>query len=195
MENQISQLDARGMACPTPVVQTKKALENISNGKILTIVDNEVARDNIIKFAKNQEFHYDIEEKGSDFYITITKGEVAVNIKQTPSDTVILISSSTLGRGNDELGATLMKSYLYALNESEPLPKAVLLINSGVFLTVEGSEVLEHLMNLEKQGVEILSCGLCLDYYNVKEKLCTGQITNMYSIIEKMNSALKVINL
>jgi selenium metabolism protein YedF len=195
MENKVTELDARGLQCPAPVIQTKQALDSLEKGKLLTIVDNEVARDNIIKFARNQALEFGVEEKGEDFYITITKSKINSHVDQVPSGTVILVSSNTLGRGDDQLGSTLMKSYLYALNESEPLPEAILFINGGVKLPSEGSEVVEHLMNLEKQGVELLACGLCLDFFNLEEKLCVGQVTNMYTIIEKMNSATKVINL
>ncbi|MHB9095310.1 MAG: sulfurtransferase-like selenium metabolism protein YedF, partial [Eubacteriales bacterium] len=89
----------------------------------------------------------------------------------------------------------LMKSFMFALVESDGLPQSMLFVNSGVYLTCENSPVLEHLMNLEKRGVEILSCGTCLDYFKIKAKLCVGQMTNMYTILETMNNANKVISL
>jgi len=100
-----------------------------------------------------------------------------------------------MGRGSSELGESLIKSFFYALVESENIPQTLIFINSGVMLTCENSPVLEHLMTVEKRGVEILSCGTCLDYYKVKEKLCVGRITNMYTILDKMNQADKVISL
>lgn len=114
--------------------------------------------------------------------------------KQT-GNTVIFITSSELGRGSTELGAILMKNFMYALIENKELPRTILFINSGVQLACENSPVLEHLLNLRKQGVEILSCGTCLDYYQIKEKLRAGQVTNIYTILEKLNKAAKVISL
>ncbi len=114
---------------------------------------------------------------------------------QKNRNSVIFIASSELGRGNSELGTTLMKSFMFTLVESKDLPDSMLFVNSGVHLTCENSPVLEHLINLQRQGVEILSCGTCLDYYKIKERLAVGQVTNMYAIYEKMSLANKVISL
>jgi len=100
-----------------------------------------------------------------------------------------------LGRGDDTLGNVLIKSFFYTLNENDVVGKTLIFLNSGVKLTCSGSEVLEHLMSLEKRGTEILSCGTCLDFYGLKEKLCVGKITNMYHILELLIKAPKVIHL
>lgn len=118
-----------------------------------------------------------------------------IDNKQETGNTVIFITSAELGRGSAELGAILMKNFMYALIENKELPCSMLFINSGVQLTCENSPVLEHLMNLREQGVEILSCGTCLDYFKLKEKLCVGQVTNIYTILERINKAAKVISL
>ena len=108
---------------------------------------------------------------------------------------VIYVSTDKMGQGADDLGKILIKGYFYALTEVKPYPKTLIFVNSGVYLTTEGSEVLEYLKTLADQGVEIVSCGTCLDFYHLKDKLAVGSITNMYSIVEKMNGADKVIRI
>lgn len=194
MENQI--VDARGMACPIPVINTKKALEAISEGSITTIVDNDTAKDNVIALANSMCCQVDIQQKENEYYIQITKSGTCLRMEESHfKNTVIFVPSAEFGRGSQELGAILMKSFLFTLLESDELPSTMLFVNSGVQLTCEDSAVLEHLMEIQNRGVEILSCGTCLDYYKLKEKLCIGQVTNMYTILEKMNRADKVISL
>ena len=101
---------------------------------------------------------------------------------------MVAISSLEMGSGDSKLGKKLMGSFLYALSEQDELPKAVLFYNAGVYLTVEESDSLEDLKALEAAGVEILSCGLCLDFYHVTEKLAVGSVSNMYRIVEMMRS-------
>ena len=192
MENLV---DARGKACPMPVICTKKALEDLEDKKsLVTIVDNEVARDNVVKLAKSYEYPVEIEQKQNDYYIKITKlKEIGEAIAPAKEEQVILLSSDKIGSGAEKLGDVLMKSFLFTLAESEDVPQTLILMNSGVKLAVEGSPVLEHLITLEKKGTEILACGTCLDFYNLKEKLCIGTISNMYTILEKLTSARKVL--
>jgi selenium metabolism protein YedF len=108
-------------------------------------------------------------------------------------NTVVAVSSDAMGRGSDELGQILMKGFLYALSQLEELPKALLFYNGGAHLTTEGSPSLEDLKNMEAQGVQILTCGTCLDYYGLTDKLAVGGVTNMYSIVETLAAADKVI--
>jgi len=109
------------------------------------------------------------------------------------TDTVVAISSATMGTGNDELGKVLMKGFIYAVSQLEQLPKTILFYNGGVTLTTEGSDSLEDLKAMEAQGVEILSCGTCLNYYNLSDKLMVGDVTNMYQIVETMAGAKKIV--
>ncbi|SHH32790.1 sulfurtransferase-like selenium metabolism protein YedF [Clostridium grantii] len=108
---------------------------------------------------------------------------------------VISITDDVLGGGDMELGKTLMKSYIYALTEVDPKPNTIIFINKGVFLATENSPVLESLKTLEDQGVEILSCGTCLNFYELKEKLMAGTVSNMYTIVEKLNKARNSIKI
>lgn len=191
----MKEIDARGLACPQPVIMTKKALEEIEEGEVIAIVDNITAKENVSRLANNLNYEYELSEDQGCHYIKIKKTAATGKPQEKEDSIVIVITSDKLGQGAEELGKVLMKSYTYALTETSPLPKAVLFLNSGVKLTSEGSEVLENIKKLEEAGVEIVSCGTCLDYYQLKEKLEAGIVGNMYSIIEKMNQAGKVINI
>lgn len=191
----MKEIDARGLVCPQPVILTKKALEEISEGEVVAIVDNITAKENVSRLAANLNYEYEVSDDSGCHYIKIKKPAGAHKAAEKEESIVIVITTDKLGQGAEELGKVLMKSYTYALTETDPLPKAVLFLNSGVKLTSEGSEVLENIKKLEAAGVEIVSCGTCLDFYQLKEKLQTGIVGNMYSIIEKMNAAGKVINI
>lgn len=194
MQSQI--IDARGLACPMPVINTKKILDNIREGLVTTIVDNDAAKENVLALAKSMGCTAVAQQKDNDYYIEITKNACSLQpCIPDAGNSIVFCPSSELGRGSAELGTTLMKSFMFTLTESKDLPSAMLFINSGVQLTCVDSPVADHLKNLEQQGVKILSCGTCLDYYNLKEKLSVGQITNMYAIYEKLNRAAKVIPL
>lgn len=194
------EVDARGLECPKPVIMTKKAIDQMDKGSIVTIVDNDIAKENIIKMAKKMNFDYNVEIVGGNYHISIFKDELLGNDimgqpKAEIDDVVILVGSDKMGTGMDELGEVLIKGYFYTLTERKPYPKSILFINSGVNLTIESSPVLEHLRVLEAEGVEILSCGTCLDYYNMKNQLAVGGVTNMYTIVDNMGAAKKTIRI
>jgi len=191
-------VDARGLACPQPVIATKKALDSIDDGRVTVIVDNAIAKENVLKLAASSHCEVRVEEKNGLFTLHIVKGsdsnQAEPLIAVESSATVYLITKNTLGHGNDELGGVLIKSLLFTLVEKQPYPKTVMFINSGVLLTTQGSPVLEHLQKLEQAGVQLLSCGTCLEYYQLKDKLAVGGVTNMYTILDEM-SANKAITL
>ncbi|MTI65016.1 MAG: sulfurtransferase-like selenium metabolism protein YedF [Firmicutes bacterium] len=198
------EVDARNVACPKPVIMTKKALDSMAEGTVTTIVDNEVAKENVSKLAKGSNFRCKVEKtKDGNFLINITKGintegeEETTNIctPDTFSDMTIAITSDKMGKGKDELGNILMKGFIYTLTESIPYPSTILFYNTGVNLTVEGSEVLDDLKKLEDEGVEIISCGTCLDYLEVKDKLKVGEVSNMYTIVEKLKGASNTLTI
>jgi selenium metabolism protein YedF len=185
-----------GLKCPQPVINTKKYFDSIEEGQATIIVDNEVAKNNILKFAESNNYKSRAFELDGTYQISITKESCNCKLMDfNDKKMVILISNDKLGLGDDKLGITLMKSYLYALSESDVLPSDLLFINSGVKLTLETSDCLDSIKKLKEKGVNILSCGTCLDFYNLKEKLAVGEITNMYTIVEKMNTADKTISL
>lgn len=188
-------LDCKGLKCPQPVINTKKYFDSIESGEAEVIVDNEVAKNNIVKFSQSNGFQHSVQEKEGLYYINITKACECKAMEIDNNNLVIVVSTDKLGVGDDKLGTMLMKSYLYALSESNKLPSDMLFLNSGVKLTVESSESLQSLNKLKERGVNILSCGTCLDFYEIKNKLAIGEITNMYTIVEKMNSATNTIKL
>ncbi|WP_461613553.1 sulfurtransferase-like selenium metabolism protein YedF [Clostridium sp. Marseille-QA1073] len=188
-------IDCKGLNCPLPVVNTKKYFDTIENGVATTIVDNEIAKNNVVKFAENANLQVNVSEKDSLYHITIIKGEGQLeNFKNEESfeaneKFTIVVSSDKLGNGDEALGEALMKSYLFALSEADIIPNNLVFLNSGVKLVVEGSLVLESIDKLKERGASIYSCGLCLDFYKIKDKVQVGEITNMYAIIEMMNSS------
>ena len=210
-------VDAMGDACPIPVVKTKKALGEMNgSGEIEVLVDNETAVKNVTKMARSTGASAQSEQLGDKKYrVLITVGEeTSVKHKenknrkehapdasdareaaacQTCVSTVVVVSSDRMGDGSDELGHILMKSFVFAVTQLDDLPDKMVFYNGGAKLTIEGSECLEDLKALSNQGVEIMTCGTCLDYYGIKDKLAVGSVTNMYSIVETLQSAVNVI--
>jgi selenium metabolism protein YedF len=189
-------IDCKGLKCPLPVINTKKYFDSLEEGSATIIVDNEVANSNISKLAESSGFDYSSEHKDGLYYIKISKSSCSCKpMSFTDEKLVIVIGNDKLGLGDDELGTLLMKSYIYALSESDRLPSDIVFLNGGVKLAVEGSDCLTSIKALSEKGVNIFCCGTCLDFYGLKEKLGVGEISNMYSIVEKMNTAANTIKL
>ena len=199
----VREVDARGLPCPRPVINTKKALEEIKEGKITVLVDSNESCQNVQRFAQSQGCQVEVREKDGIFSLDITKGRPAdietitdsSEIESRKSSDVVLITSDVLGTGDRRLGEILMKAFLNTLWDAELKPAKILFLNDGVRLTTEGSEVLETLHLLEKEGVQIFSCGTCLEYYQLKEELQVGLVTNMYDTVDALLSAVKVIKI
>jgi selenium metabolism protein YedF len=186
-------LDCRSLACPQPVVETKKRLTEIKEGSLTVLVDNETAKNNILKLAGSLRLEAAARPQDGDYAVTI---ETVPDGEQAYRDVygkALMITADVLGRGSEELGVLLMKSFLYALAESDRLPQSVTLLNSAVRLACNDSPVLDSLAKLESRGVIIWSCGLCLDYFQLKERLHAGQVTNMYAIIDQLLTTETVI--
>ncbi len=198
-------VDARGLACPLPVVNTKNEMKSMQEGEqVEVLVDNEIAVQNLTKFANVRNHGVQAEKLGEQEYrVVITAGkeeasdaeqqEQVVCSPSPSSDQLVVLSSSQMGGGEEALGKTLMKAFIFALTKQDTLPKTILLYNSGAFLSCEGSDSLEDLKLLEAEGVEICTCGTCLNYYELTEKLAVGSVTNMYDIVERMTNAGKII--
>ena len=193
------EIDARGLNCPMPVINTKKELDKIESGLVITTVDNAIAKENILKLANSLNCEAKVIKEEKDLIsIEIKKGENVIiekNENIALEDKCIFISSDRMGEGNEELGKVLIKGFIYTLTESKPYPKHIILVNGGVKLSTENEATVENLKILEEAGVEILSCGTCLDYYGLKEKLQVGSITNMYTIVEIMKNSLQTISI
>jgi selenium metabolism protein YedF len=190
------EIDARNLACPQPVVLTKKALENTN--EVTTIVDNDVAKDNVSKLAQNEGCSVNVEQKDGGIYLTLKKqsSSSAKNDPQSAAGTVIFIGSDVIGRGdNIALGSLLMQSFLHTVGGFKTGPQTIIMMNTGVKLATSDSPVLSELQQMDKQGVEILACGTCLDRLELMDKVSVGQVSNMHTIAETMMKATKVISL
>ncbi|MBC2853740.1 MULTISPECIES: sulfurtransferase-like selenium metabolism protein YedF [Cetobacterium] len=190
-------VNAIGQTCPIPVIMTKNALKEITEGSIEVSIDNKISKENIEKFSKEMGFSFTTREENGIFFIQINKTiNEALSNSSTSNDennTIIVIASDKMGDGETALGETLMKGFIYTLTEMESLPKAILFYNKGVFLTASNETTIKDLRILEERGVEILSCGACLNFYHLENNIAVGSITNMYNIIEKQMKANKVI--
>ena len=195
-------LDARGWACPKPVIETRKALQ--TDKSITVIVDNKAARENVSRLAVKLGLLYQIEEKDDGTYIHIEPGAIEsiqeniqeeAEVKCSNGQVVLLITSDTVGRGSDELGGILMRAIMHTLLEVKPQPNIIIFMNNGVKLAVTGSPVLEDLQELSNSGIEILVCGTCLNYFGLTDSVAIGEISNAYTIAEVLLQADKVVNL
>lgn len=190
-------IDCRKMPCPAPVIAAKRALEESVGEKLQILVDPGAPRENVSRFATGRGYVVQETFFEDGFALTIEGGNPVFADQATApaptQKTVMLITSDRLGNGADELGLLLMKNFIITLLDLDRLPDRMLFLNSGVLLTTEGSETLEALEALGNRGVEILSCGVCLDFYHSKEKLKAGSVTNMLTIAESLIEAGSVI--
>ncbi len=192
-------IDAMGDKCPVPVVKAKKALGTMDTGTVEVHVDNETSVTNLKSLAKS--LGCEVSDKtvaeGAEYHVFITKTEASASAEEVASSTekkrVVVISSQVMGSGDDTLGASLMKAFIFSLTQQDALPDTVLFYNGGAHLTCEGSPCLEDLEALEKADVEILTCGTCLKHYGLDDKLAIGEVTNMYVIAEKQLKADVVV--
>ncbi|MDR0655102.1 MAG: sulfurtransferase-like selenium metabolism protein YedF [Treponema sp.] len=190
-------INATGKPCPIPVIEAKKALRSCAAGDTVRIlVDNDIARQNLEKMAKGMHSAFSFEKQGDGNILIILRAqEGAPGRKEERSGLVLAIGKNTMGTGNEELGAILIKSFVYSLTELDPPPEMILFFNSGIKLSTEGSAAVKDLKSLEEKGCIISSCGTCLDFYNLRDKLAVGNVTNMYAIAEAMAQAGKLINI
>ena len=198
-------IDCKGMACPLPVVNAKKAAEALAAGDMLTVlVDNEIAVQNLTRFAEHKGFLVSAEKKGDKEYAVIMnisgasaeeakEAEVSCVMDARRKGMLVVLSANVMGTGDSKLGTSLMKAFVFALTKQDQLPDTILCYNTGASLTCEGADTLEDLKLLESEGVTILTCGTCLDFYGLKEKLAVGGVTNMYDIVERMENAAQII--
>lgn len=189
-------VDVRGCECPKPVVETKKILDALEEGEIIVLVDRITAKDNVSRLALNKGCKVEIEEKEGVFNIKIIKEKEDVcscdKTLSTSNNTVVYINTDIIGV-EKELGKILMESFFKTLMDIEPLPKKIIFLNSGVFLPTKNEKIIKMLNYMEEKGVEILTCGTCLEYYKLKEELKAGIITNMFDIVDSLNKATNVI--
>ncbi|HON10558.1 MAG TPA: sulfurtransferase-like selenium metabolism protein YedF [Chitinispirillaceae bacterium] len=195
-------VDARGQVCPMPLIMTKKALKELGTGQPLRIlIDNETSKQNVMRFLSDNGIKAECEEENGVF--TLRLFGAPANLSHPDAESycntgeskphVVVINSDKMGRGSDELGEILIKAFINTIKEVSPLPGAVVFYNSGIFLTLKDSPVLESLVELERAGVKILICGTCLNYYEKKEQIGVGTVSNMYTILETLSNAGHIV--
>jgi len=197
-------IDARGLACPQPVVLTKNALDSGQGSDILVLVDTEVARDNVVRHAQQRGCSVNVAAQGQAFAVRIAApAGIARAARQnaplptcaaSSGGTVVLLDADFIG-SNRELGKLLVNGLLKATAALEGVQGCVILISNGVRLAVEGSYALEALGQLSERGFGILICGTCVDFFKIRDKVMIGKISNALEIMEAMTQAAQVIKL
>lgn len=193
-------IDASGLACPQPVVLAKKSLE--TRDTVIVIVDNETARENVKRLGEKSGCTVSIEDKeNGTFALTLSKTDTVQStgdITPVPSSSatgpnVFVISANTMGGGDDELGELLMKAFIHTIFDLDYLPDTLIFYNTGVKLAVKDSDVLDDLKQLEHDGVEILVCGTCANFFNIQDDIAAGVVSNMYDIAGTMSRAGRIV--
>jgi selenium metabolism protein YedF len=193
-------VDARGLACPQPVIRTRDAL-NAGNA-VTTIVDNETSQHNVTRMAEKAGFAVRAEKRDDGIYPDIRRPDMTLQPAAPPAAVatvggplVLTVPGEFMGRGDEELGQILVRGFFHTLGEVQPLPDTIIFLNSGVKLVVTGSPVLDDLRALSEQGIILLACGTCLGHYGLKDQVAVGEISNMYAIAETLLNAGKVVSL
>ncbi|MCF6266490.1 MAG: sulfurtransferase-like selenium metabolism protein YedF [Desulfuromusa sp.] len=195
-------LDYSQHQCPYPVIETRKQILANPGQSLEVLVGDQAGRDNVSRLATKMGYQAAAKQDGTCFLLTLTPTEgkegsapqtQTAPVTATTGKTVIYCGSDRMGDGDDEFGRVLMINFLTTLLEMDPLPDMILFVNSGIDLTTKGSAVLDALKTLESRGVDIASCGLCLDFYQKKEQLQVGRVTNMYEMVEVQCQATRVV--
>lgn len=197
-----TELDCRGLACPAPVLQAKKALDTKGLSRIVVLVDNEAAKENVSRFLGSQGFEVSARGEGNDFHVsgskiggTDSKSPIIDKQEEEKLKIMVMVATDRMGYGDDELGKKLMQSFLKTLPEMGDELWRLVFVNNGVKLTIGASEVLPDLKELEDQGIPILVCGTCLNHFDILDKKEVGETTNMLDIVTAMQLSDKVINI
>ncbi len=204
MSNNV-QVNALGDACPIPVVKTIKALAGLSAGDAVeTLVDNTTAVENLKRLGAEKNCEVAVEQAAdAEWHVLLSLSDKTSAAAADAQDVVcevpqkrnlvVQVTSEAMGTGSDELGRNLMKAFIFAVTQQDELPQTMLFYNGGAHLTCEGSPVLDDLKSLADQGVEIMTCGTCLNHYGITEQLAVGEVTNMYVIVQKLEAATAVV--
>jgi selenium metabolism protein YedF len=196
------ELNVKGQTCPLPLIATKKALTDPEYDETFTVhLDNETSKNNVERYLADNKISFNSSAKGDEFILEVTKGSAAAEassvegycVPGVQTGHVVCIKSSKMGEGADELGTILIQAFVNTLKEASPLPESIIFYNSGVNLVIDSSPVFASLKELEGLGVNLVICGTCADYFDIKGKISIGTISNMYTIIETLTKASKVI--
>jgi selenium metabolism protein YedF len=198
----MKEIDARGLACPAPVLHTKAALQDANPDGVWVVVDNAASQQNVQRFLESQGFEATLEQNGDDYLVIGTCASAPGDQRQLSPEArpdlkkiLVMCATDRIGFGDEELGLKLMASFLKTLKEMGDELWRLVLVNNGVKLTIDGSEVLDDLKEYEKNGLKILVCGTCLNHFNLLERKQVGETTNMLDIVTAMQLADKVINI
>jgi selenium metabolism protein YedF len=199
-------VDTKGQLCPAPLIATKRALKETPVGEsFIVLTDNKTSFDNVSRFLKDNNTGFQVSESGGVWKLTITRTSgklVNPNAEEycivpvshfEKGNFIIVISSDKMGEGDDELGLLLMTNFIKAIKDMDKLPQKIILYNKGVTLAANYSPHIEHLMDLEKMGVELLLCATCVSHYKIESFVETGILSNMFVIAESMASAGNIV--
>jgi selenium metabolism protein YedF len=190
-------IDCRAKRCPHPVIETRKLLLAEPGVPHRVLVGDETARENVSRLATSLGYTIAVSETEGGYALDLAPGmttaPAAESAAAAQGKTVVFVSSDTLGSGDDELGRILMKNFIFTLTEFDTAPDTILFVNGGVRLTTAGSEVIEALEKLAGKGADIASCGLCLDFFGLKEQLKVGRATNMFDTVDTLQKAGRII--
>jgi len=198
-------VDARGQVCPKPLILTKQALKNLQKDQTLKVlIDNDTSKKNVERFLIDNGIHPAITSSSGVFTLIINGAPeqlirpdaetfCEVSSEQSIRPHVILIKNDKMGNGPDELGTILIKAFVNTIKEVSPLPDAMVFYTNGVLLTIDESPVLGALHELEKKGIRMLVCGTCADYFQIKGRIRVGIISNMYTILETLTGAGRIL--
>lgn len=197
MDDARNLIDARGSFVPLPVEDIKHRLIKSDEPYLVTIVDNPQDRDKVLSMVREMNLKAKVYNEESGYYIRIEKEEVAGLPTELSADfeQVILVTSDKLGQGDGLIGRDLMEKCLKELTGSDVLPQTMIFTNSGVSLVCEGSPALGELMELERRKVRIFACDQSLLYYGLKEKLCVGTAIKVFTMVNYLTAATKVLTL
>lgn len=189
-------IDCRGQQCPQPVIQTRKTMVSEPEKKLLVLVDDKVCEENVSRLATTMGYGITVSKTDNSIQLELEPGEKPAKASESAKPngpTIVFIGSDQMGNGEPKLGQILMKNFIFTLTEADVIPDAIYFVNTGVKLTIGGSDVLEPLEQLANQGVDIASCGLCLEYFDAKDSLAVGRISNMLELINALEGAGNIV--
>ena len=200
-------VDCRGMVCPQPLVETRREIKKSNPGEAITVVvDNSTSLKNILRFLEDNGVECVVKQEAESSSITFNvplqmtqpdkRAEEYCDVSPKPdvnSGFIVLLNSATMGKGNDELGKSLMKGFLSTLLELKATPTEIICYNSAVTLALKSSDTAATLQQISERGVKITLCGTCVDFYNLRDDLAVGQISNMLYIAQRLSSGVRII--
>ena len=196
----------QNMPCPQPVLRTREYIANNNPEMFTVVVDNMAACENVTRFLQSQGYSVNAGKNGEIWQLDASRsGDIsaqqhsAANMPERDTaatgKTLVVIPSGVFGSGDDTLGIKLMKNFLLTLPEMGENLWRIILLNGGVTLSTAESPVLAELQALEKQGVSILVCGSCLEFFGILDKKVLGETTNMLDVVTSMQVADKVLRI